>query len=185
MAHALFVLHKVIRHLGTLTALVGDFVRSKIWPEHCTFRKAEDFREDDTRFFPEKRTIHNILQEASAVTRLDVKDQRSTVLTLAKYSGDQHNAATFVMRPAQAGALTYTCSPKDGLRVQVLSASGAFAQTPPLCSASSESLGKHLSALMDMTTNATSSHDSSSDLKKSKKGQHHSKHAVCCIGIVK
>ena len=164
------LLHQVIRHVPTLKTMLGDFVKSVFWPEECTFRKPEDFRQDDTRFFPTSHTVHNLIKEAGTQTRLDAKDQRSTLLTLAT----QSTTASWVMRPAQAGALTYTCSPGDGLRARVLSANGDFSQTPPLCSASSEDLELHVNTLMDVTTVTTCSRHPPSDMpKRAKTGKHH------------
>jgi len=149
--------------------MVGDFVRNKIWPELSAFRKPEDFQPGDTRFFPETRTIHNLIEEANMQNRLDAKDQRSTLLTLAERS----TQASWVMRPAQAGALTYTSTPGDGLRAQILSAEGEFAQTPALCPASSENLMMHVNTLMDVTTITAGSCDPPSDLpKQAKAGEH-------------
>eukprot|EP00959_Pyramimonas_sp_CCMP1952_P323436 6768280-Pyramimonas_sp.AAC.1 len=140
--------------------MLSNFVKNVLWPEECTFREQEDFRRDDTRFFPTSKTVHNLIKEAGAQTRLDAKDQRSTLLTLATKS----NTASWVMRPAQAGALTYTCSPGDGLRARVLSTNGDFTQTPPLCSAFSEDLMLHVNTLLDVTTVTSCSRNPPSDM---------------------
>jgi len=91
------------------------------------------------------------------------------LLTLAERS----TQASWVMCPAQAGALTYTSTPGDGLRAQILSAEGEFAQTPALCPASSENLMMHVNTLMDVTTITAGSCDPPSDLpKQAKAGEH-------------
>jgi hypothetical protein len=118
------------------------------------------------------RIIHNLIKEANTQNRLDAKDQRSTLLTLAERS----TQASWLFRPAQAGAFTYTCTPGDGLRAQVLSASGDFAQTPALCPASSKDLVMHVNTLMNVTTITASSRDPPSDLpKQAKAGEHRSR----------